>query len=120
MSLDMVNGNYRYMHLTGTWEREKHIEICDVHNGIQAIESRRGTSSHAENPFIALLGEKTARQAHAYANGVDDSPVVLFREPQVVLGALYVRVPHERCEDRERHVGVHAGLDGPLERVHRV
>lgn len=57
LSLDFHESNYKYMHLCGSWSREKHIEICDIHSGIQAIDSKRGASSHAENPFIALLSE---------------------------------------------------------------
>ncbi len=56
-NIDFAESNYRYMHLCGSWAREKHVEICDIHSGIQAIESRRGASSHAENPFVALLSE---------------------------------------------------------------
>lgn len=56
-NMDFSDSNYRYMQLCGSWAREKHIEICPIHSGIQTIESKRGASSHAENPFIALLSE---------------------------------------------------------------
>jgi len=46
------------MHLTGTWAYEKRVEIVDVHKGTQGFESRRGASSHAENPFMAVMDKK--------------------------------------------------------------
>lgn len=55
LSMDLYDDNLQYLHLCGTWSREKHIEYCPIHNGVQSIESRRGASSHAENPFLAIL-----------------------------------------------------------------
>lgn len=58
-SIDFPADAYKYMHLHGAWIREKHVEICDVHEGFQGIESRRGSSGPCENPFVALM-DKTA------------------------------------------------------------
>lgn len=57
-SMDFPAGDYKYIHLHGAWIREKHMEICEVHEGFQGIESRRGSSGPCENPFIALMDKK--------------------------------------------------------------
>ena len=45
------------MHLSGAWGRERHIEKRPLRSGMQAIESRRGASSHQQNPFAALVSK---------------------------------------------------------------
>lgn len=55
MSIDFNNANYDFLHLHGAWARERHIERTPLLTGTQSIESRRGSSSHNQNPFIALL-----------------------------------------------------------------
>lgn len=55
MSIDFNHNNYKFMHLHGSWARERNIEIRPLFTGNQSIESRRGSSSHNQNPFIALL-----------------------------------------------------------------
>ncbi|MEG2583927.1 MAG: glycoside hydrolase family 36 N-terminal domain-containing protein, partial [Oscillospiraceae bacterium] len=54
-SVDFSDYDYKMMHLHGSWAREKHIEFLDVHKGFQGIDSKRGASGVAENPFIALM-----------------------------------------------------------------
>ena len=55
MSLDFNKNDYDFMHLSGAWSRERHIERTALSSGNKSIESRRGASSHQHNPFIALL-----------------------------------------------------------------
>jgi alpha-galactosidase len=55
MSIDINNNDYDFMHLHGSWARERHIQRRPLIDGNQSIESRRGSSSHNHNPFIALL-----------------------------------------------------------------
>lgn len=43
------------LHLHGAWARERSVDRRPLQHGITAIESRRGASSHMENPFMALL-----------------------------------------------------------------
>jgi len=57
MSIDFDNCNYDFMHLHGSWARERYIERTPLINGNMSIESRRGSSSHNHNPFIALLNK---------------------------------------------------------------
>ena len=54
-SLDLPHSEFRMLQLSGSWARERQVQITGLRPGLQAIESRRGTSSHQQNPFIALL-----------------------------------------------------------------
>lgn len=54
-SIDLPHAGYRMLQLSGAWARERQVGISPLRPGIQAVESRRGTSSHQQNPFIALL-----------------------------------------------------------------
>ncbi|QQE77996.1 alpha-galactosidase [Alicyclobacillus sp. SO9] len=55
MSIDFSDSNFDLLRLSGAWGRERQIERASLHSGIQSIESRRGASSHQQNPFMALL-----------------------------------------------------------------
>ncbi|MCM8710737.1 alpha-galactosidase [Clostridium sp. SYSU_GA19001] len=57
MSVDFNSSKYDFMHLYGAWAKERHIERRPLLNGTQSVESRRGSSSHQHNPFIALLSK---------------------------------------------------------------
>jgi alpha-galactosidase len=57
MSVDFDNSNYDMLQLSGAWCREKHIYKRALVPGFQSIESKRGMSSHQQNPFIALLSK---------------------------------------------------------------
>ncbi len=62
MSIDFNNEDYDFMHLYGSWTRERHIERRPLLKGNQSIESRRGSSSHNHNPFIALLSKDASEE----------------------------------------------------------
>ena len=68
MNIDFNNSNYDFMHLHGAWARERHIEKTPLLIGTQSVESRRGSSSHNQNPFIALLS-KGATEEHGDVYG---------------------------------------------------
>jgi len=53
-SVDFDAEAYDFIHLPGAWGRERHIEKTPLRTGMQKIESRRGASSHQQNPFIAM------------------------------------------------------------------
>ncbi|MFD1954120.1 alpha-galactosidase [Paenibacillus thailandensis] len=57
MSLDMVHDRYSMLQLSGAWARERYVHTRKLVPGMQSVESRRGSSSHMQNPFIALLAE---------------------------------------------------------------
>jgi len=59
VSLDMPHDSFEMLQLSGAWVRERHVHKRKLVPGLQAVESRRGSSSHMQNPFIALLAEGT-------------------------------------------------------------
>jgi alpha-galactosidase len=66
-SVDFGQSNYDLIHLAGAWVRERHISRTVLRPGLQSIESRRGSSSHQHNPFIALCSQDaTEDQGEVY------------------------------------------------------
>ncbi len=55
MSVDFPHAEFDLLRLPGAWARERHIDRHPLATGTQSVESRRGSSSHQQNPFIALL-----------------------------------------------------------------
>jgi len=55
-SLDFSSSfsGFHFTHLHGAWARETQLASHPLHPGTQSIESRRGASGHAHNPFFAL------------------------------------------------------------------
>ncbi|WHY78280.1 alpha-galactosidase [Neobacillus sp. WH10] len=62
MSVDFHESNWDWLHLHGTWARERHIERRPLLHGIQTISSTRGASSHQHNPFLALLSKDATEE----------------------------------------------------------
>lgn len=62
-AIDMPSGQYEILHMHGTWAREFNTERINVPKGRFVIDSARGTSSAAHNPFLAVM-EKGAREDH--------------------------------------------------------
>ena len=58
-NVDFKHSDFDLIQLSGSWARERHIIRTPLRNGGQSIESRRGASSHAQNPFIALVSKDT-------------------------------------------------------------
>ncbi len=58
-SVDFEDDDFVMIQLSGAWARERHIVKRHLVSGIQSIESRRGASSHQQNPFIALAKKDT-------------------------------------------------------------
>lgn len=61
-SVDFETSAYDFISLPGAWGRERHIERTRLRSGIQSAESRRGASSHQQNPFFALAGKNTSEE----------------------------------------------------------
>lgn len=62
--VDLNDGSdLELLHLHGLWGRERHIERKPLITGIQKISSKRGSSSHAHNPFLALVDKHTTETA---------------------------------------------------------
>ncbi len=54
-SVDFQDSEFDMLQLSGSWIRERHIHKRRLQPGSQSIESKRGVSSHMQNPFIALV-----------------------------------------------------------------
>ncbi|HEX7712682.1 MAG TPA: glycoside hydrolase family 36 N-terminal domain-containing protein, partial [Bacillota bacterium] len=52
-NVDFHDADYEFLYLSGAWGRERHIERRALTQGSQSIESKRGSSSHQQNPFAA-------------------------------------------------------------------
>ncbi len=55
MQLDFDSMNYRLVHFSGRWAKERDYKINDVVDGIQEVASNYGRSSHKQNPFVYLM-----------------------------------------------------------------
>lgn len=67
MSVDLPYEKREMIHLPGAWGNERQIERKKIQRGIHIIDSKRGTTSHQENPFIALVEPSTTEhQGKAY------------------------------------------------------
>ncbi|MED3563147.1 alpha-galactosidase [Bacillus xiapuensis] len=58
-SIDFPDKDFMFVHLAGTWSRERHVKERKLEAGIQSISSLRGASSHHHNPFLALKRPNT-------------------------------------------------------------
>lgn len=67
-NVDFHDSEYDMLQLSGTWTRERHIHKRALVPGIQRIDSKRGSSSHQQNPFMALLA-KDATEDHGEVYG---------------------------------------------------
>ncbi|MGC6767895.1 alpha-galactosidase [Enterococcus sp. LJL51] len=63
LSLDFASSSFELVHLSGSWSRERMIQREVVAPGTKALSSRRGSSSHHENPFAALVAPETTEAA---------------------------------------------------------
>ncbi|SDD04651.1 alpha-galactosidase [Paenibacillus sp. UNCCL117] len=70
MSVDMPHDDFDLLHLSGAWLRERFIQRRPLVPGGSYIESRRGTSGHQHNPFVALLS-KQADEDHGEVYGLN-------------------------------------------------
>ena len=59
LSLDLPDKDYIWMQLSGAWSRERYVKNRVLEQGITAIDSMRGNSSHEHNPFMVLKRENT-------------------------------------------------------------
>jgi alpha-galactosidase len=54
LCMDLPDCDYEWLQFSGAWSRERHLRVRRLEQGIQAVDSRRGNSSHEHNPFIIL------------------------------------------------------------------
>lgn len=50
--------DYNMINLSGVWSRERRVITRHLAHGIQSVASKRGSSSHNHNPFVALVDNK--------------------------------------------------------------
>ena len=57
--LDLHQDGFEVIHLHGAWAKERHIQRLPQSTATMVFDSKRGASSHNENPFIALVRPET-------------------------------------------------------------
>ena len=67
-SMDLYEKDLKLLHLPGSWARERNIQKVDLHYGGILLDSKRGASSHNENPAFALVRPDTT-ETHGDAYG---------------------------------------------------
>lgn len=66
-SLNLYDDNYRFVHLSGNWAKERQVKEHSLSQGTVLIESLCGSSSHQQNPFVALVHkDSTLTKGDAY------------------------------------------------------
>lgn len=93
-SVHFPDADYDMLQLSGAWARERHIYKRPLVPGIQRVDSKRGSSSHQQNPFIAIMskgaGEDTGEVygfSLVYSGGfVAQAEVDQFATTRVTLG----------------------------------
>jgi len=93
-SIDFDTSRFDLLQLSGSWARERHIVRRPLVYGEQGISSRRGASSHQQNPFLALLSPE-AGEEHGEVYGLNlvysgsftaQAEVDQYRTTRVTLG----------------------------------
>lgn len=54
-ALDFPNRPFDLIHLPGAWAKERQVTREPINRGIKRFDSKRGSSSHQQNPFAVLL-----------------------------------------------------------------
>ncbi len=55
--INLPSMNYNMINLSGVWSKERTVETRHLAHGIQSVASKRGSSSHNHNPFVALVDD---------------------------------------------------------------
>lgn len=69
-NLPLKSCDYRLLTLRGSWAFEREMQYTDMHRGTIAIDSKRCTSSHIINPFMAAVSKNTCEE-HGEAIGIN-------------------------------------------------
>ena len=67
-TVTLPDGEYDMLSLWGGWATERKQDRAPIRHGVTTIDSKRGSSSAALNPFIALC-DKTATESYGEAYG---------------------------------------------------
>jgi len=93
-SVDFNHDRFELLQLSGSWTRERDLFRRRLVPGMQSVESRRGSSSHQQNPFVALVSPgATEESGEAYGfslvysgSFVAQAEVDQFRTTRVSMG----------------------------------
>ena len=67
LCLELYGKDYDMITLHGIWAKERHIQRCPLHFGLQGVDSKRGCTSHENNNFVALCSpDCTEKNGEAY------------------------------------------------------
>ena len=61
-AVDIPGKDFELIHLQGRWAKERTIVKRRLDFGLQGIHSKRGSSSHQNNPFVALAREGSTEE----------------------------------------------------------
>ncbi|MFC6465317.1 alpha-galactosidase [Marinilactibacillus sp. GCM10026970] len=59
MSMDFPHSNFDLIQLSGSWAREREMIRHKINRGVTKVDSKRGTTSHNYQPFVALADPNT-------------------------------------------------------------
>lgn len=62
IAVDFPAEAFELIHLNGTWAKERMITREPLQTGIKVLDSKRGSSSHQQNPFVALAKPHTTEE----------------------------------------------------------
>lgn len=63
MSLDFPAATNELIHLSGSWAQERQVVREKINRGIKVLRSKRGSSSHNQNPFCAIVQPTTTEES---------------------------------------------------------
>jgi alpha-galactosidase len=68
MNLDFAEREFNILSLSGAWAREREIVVEKIETGMKVFDSKRGSSSHQQNPFTVLMApDATESQGEVFA-----------------------------------------------------
>lgn len=59
MSMDFSHSKFDLIQLSGSWARERELIRHKLNRGVTKVDSKRGTTSHNYQPFVALVDPDT-------------------------------------------------------------
>ncbi|MCH4889655.1 alpha-galactosidase [Acidaminobacter sp. JC074] len=68
-SIDFADSDFDMLQLSGAWARERHLIKRDIRSGTSMVDSKRGNSSHQQNPAVAII-RKDCHEDYGQAYGM--------------------------------------------------
>ncbi len=90
-NLSLPAGDYDMISLYGAWAKERHIDRAPLTHGVRYIDSKRTTSSHTLNPFIAIVSpDATETAGDAYGFSLVYSSSFVLKAEKITDGSVNV------------------------------